>query len=81
MFEKLALAGLKLKPSKCELFHIKVHYLGHAVYQSGIESDPKNIGAIADWTIPRIVTDVQSFLGSPVITIDLFITMPKLPVP
>ena len=35
MFEKLAAAGLRLKPSKW------VTYLGHIVSKNGIETDPK----------------------------------------
>ena len=34
-------AGLKLKPSKCELFKKKITYLGHVVSGKGIEVDPK----------------------------------------
>ena len=41
MFEKLAAAVLRLKPSKCELFKSGVAYLGHIVSKDGIETDPK----------------------------------------
>ena len=30
-------AGLKLKPSKCNLFQSKVNYLGHVVSSEGIQ--------------------------------------------
>ena len=63
MLEKLALAGLKLKPSNCEIFHTKLHYIGHVVSQRGIEADPKKIAAIVDWPISKTVIDVDSFLG------------------
>ena len=36
VFEKLKQAGLKLKPSKCELFRQELIYLGHVVSKSGI---------------------------------------------
>ena len=41
VFEKLAAAGLKLKPSKCEFFRSQVTYLGHIVSKNSIETDPK----------------------------------------
>ena len=63
MFDKLAKAGLKLKPSKCEFFKSKITYLGHIVSAAGIETDPKKIEAVKNWTLPRTVTDVRSFLG------------------
>ena len=62
VFDKLAKAGLKLKPSKCEFFKSKITYLGHIVSAVGIETDPK-IKAVKDWTVPKIVTDIHSFLG------------------
>ena len=43
VFEKLAAAGLKLKPSKCKFFKSQVTYLGHIVSKDGIQTGPKNI--------------------------------------
>ena len=63
MFEKLAKAGLKLKPSKCEFFKSKIAYLGHIVSTKGIKTDPKMIEAVKNRTTPKTVTDVRSFLG------------------
>ena len=63
MFEKFAKAGFKLKPSKCKFFKLKITYLGHIVSAAGIETDPKKIEAVTNWTTPRTVTDVRSFLG------------------
>ena len=63
MFNRLAKAGLKLKPSKCEFFKSKITYLGHIVSAAGIETDPKKIEAVKNWTLPRTVMDVHSFLG------------------
>ena len=40
-FEKLAAAGLRLKPSKCKFFKSRVTYLGHIVSKDSIETDPK----------------------------------------
>ena len=41
MFEKLKQVGLKLKPSKCELFMQELIHLGHVVSKNGIQTDPK----------------------------------------
>ena len=53
----------KLKPKKCEFFKSKIAYLGHIVSSHGIETDPKKVEAVKDWTIPNTVTDIRSFLG------------------
>ena len=58
VFDKLAKAGLK-----CEFFKSKITYFGHFVSAAGTETDPKKIEAVKNWTIPRTVTDVRSFLG------------------
>ena len=63
IFEKLAKAGLKLKPSKCEFFHSSLKYLGHIVSKEGIATDPRKIEAICNWPHPQTVTDVRSFTG------------------
>ena len=59
----MADAGLKLKPGKCEFFKTKITYLGHIVSSKGIETDPKKVEAVKNWTVPKTVTDVRSFLG------------------
>ena len=63
VFQKLREAGLKLKPSKCELFKTSLLYLGHIVSEDGIRTDPKKIEDILQWPVPLTVTDVRSFLG------------------
>ena len=44
---RLRSAGLKLKPSKCELFQTSVKYLGHIVSQEGVSTDPDKIQSVA----------------------------------
>ena len=46
LFEKLADAGLKLKPRKCDFFHTRLAYLGHIVSEDGIKTDPKEVSSI-----------------------------------
>ena len=62
-FDKLKAAGLKLKPSKCELFKKQINYLGHVVGQEGVTTDPDKIKAVTEWPRPTTVTAVRSFLG------------------
>ena len=61
VFTKLDKAGLKLKPNKFEFFKTKITYLGHIVSSKGIETDPKKVEAVKNWTVPRTVTDVKEF--------------------
>ena len=63
VFQRLRLAGLKLKPSKCQLFQERVRFLGHVISSQGVEPDPEKISCIADWPEPRSLTEVRSFLG------------------
>ena len=63
VFKRLLAAGLKMKPSKCELFKTEVLFLGHTVSQEGIKPNPKTIEAVLSWKIPENVKEVQSYLG------------------
>ena len=74
VFDKLKAAGLKLKPSKCELFKKQINYLGHVVHQEGVATDPDKIKAVAEWPRPTTVTEVRSFLGFEVIIGGLYLT-------
>ena len=37
--------------------------MGHIVSAAGIETDPKKTEAVKNWTTPKTVTDVRSFLS------------------
>ena len=63
VFEKLPAAGLKLKPSKCDVFHTKLAYMGPIVCEHGTETEPKKIIAIKNWPTSTTATEMQSFLG------------------
>ena len=67
VFEKLKQVGLKLKPSKCELFRQELIYLGHVLSKDGIQTDPKKVEAIHKWSAPTNVIEVKAFLGSQII--------------
>ena len=61
--QKLEEAGLKLKPSKCELFQRHLAYLGHVISAKGVATDEGKIEAIKNWPTPTNVMEVWSFLG------------------
>ena len=63
VFKKLAKAGLKLKPSKCEFFKKRIKYLGHIVSEEGVSTDPKKVEAVLNWPVPKTFYDVRAFLG------------------
>ena len=63
VFEKLWVAGLRLKTSKCNFFCTRLAYLGHIVSENGIETNPKKSTAIKNWPAPTTVTEESSFLG------------------
>ena len=63
VFQKLASAGLKLKPSKRFFFKEEIDYLGHLVSGKGVATSPKKIEAVTKWPVPQTVYDVRSFLG------------------
>ena len=63
VWQRLRLANLRLKPSKCALFREKVPFLGHVVTRTGVEVDPAKTSAVENWPEPETVKDVRAFLG------------------
>src|SRR4051812_3390304 len=60
---KLREHKLYAKYSKCEFWLPEVTYLGHMISKDGIAVTPEHIQAILDWTPPKTVKQVRSFLG------------------
>ena len=63
VFDRLCEHGLKLKPSKCEVFKSEINYLAHHVSQKGVLPLKKNLESIAQCPTPDTYTKVKSFVG------------------
>ena len=63
VFNRLQEHGLKLKPSKCEVFKSKINYLAHHVSQKGVLPSKKNLESIAQCLPLDTYTKVKSFVG------------------
>ena len=63
IFDHLQEHGLKLKPSKCDVFKPKINYLAHHVSQKGALPSKKNLESIAQCLPPDTYTKVKSFVG------------------
>ena len=58
-------AGLKCKPSKCDILRDSIKYLGRMVDRHGVRPDPEAVAveAVLTWKAPRTDTQLLSFLG------------------
>jgi len=54
---------LYAKFDKCDFYQKKIQYLGHVISLEGIAVDPEKIRAIMEWSIPKDVADIRSFMG------------------
>ena len=65
VLRRLKEAGIKLKPSKCEIFRRQVKYLGHVVSEKGYYMDPAEkepVMRLKD-KCPRTVGELRQILG------------------
>jgi hypothetical protein len=51
------------KLNKCSFYQRKIHYSGHIISNEGIIVDPEKVEAIREWSAPRNVVEVRSFMG------------------
>ena len=63
VFDRLQDHGLKLKPSKCDVFKTEINYLAHHVSQKGVLPSKKNLKSIAQCPSLDTYTKVKSFVG------------------
>lgn len=63
VLQKFKDCGMKVSPSKCQLFKERVQYVGHVVSAKGVEVDSSKTEKILNWPTPANVDEVRSFLG------------------
>ena len=51
------------KLSKCSFYQGRIQYLGHIISEEGVIVDHEKIRAIMEWTTPKNVSKVISFMG------------------
>ena len=62
MFTCMKQAGLKCKPSKCEILRDSIKYLGRLVDKHGVRPDPEAVEAVLTRKAPQTDTQLMSFL-------------------
>ena len=63
VLQKLAAAGMKLRPDKCFFMLQEVIYLGHKISEKGLQPTQEKVRAIVEAPSPRNVSQLKSFLG------------------
>ncbi|XP_067634016.1 uncharacterized protein [Eurosta solidaginis] len=61
---RLQCANLRINTEKCDFFKKELHYLGHAVSDKGIHTDPEKVPAIQELKPPTNVKEVRQYLGT-----------------
>lgn len=62
VFQQLHDHNWKIKLSKCEFAQRSISYLGHVIFEAGVETDPQKIAAVVTWPTPS-VKELWGFLG------------------
>ncbi|KAA3674850.1 uncharacterized protein DEA37_0008370 [Paragonimus westermani] len=62
VFERLQMAGLKLKHTKCVVLKQEVSFLGQVITPTGVTTDGTKVKQVVDWPVPRSVGEVRSFM-------------------
>lgn len=63
VLEAHAKAGLKLQPSKCDLFKHEIDYLGHRITKEGIKPIDRYTAVVREWPMPSTRKELRAFLG------------------
>ena len=63
VFTCMKKAGLKCKPSKCEILRDSIKYLGRLVNKHGVRPDPEAVEAVLTWKALKTDTQLMSYLG------------------
>jgi hypothetical protein len=54
---------LFLKPEKCVFAQTSIEYLGIVITEGQVKMDPAKVAGIANWPTPKMVKNIQAFLG------------------
>ena len=63
VFDRLRLAGLKLKAKKCHFAKQQITYLGYIISSRGVEPDSKKLAVVTTYPTPCTNKEVKQFLG------------------
>nr|XP_016460016.1 PREDICTED: uncharacterized mitochondrial protein AtMg00860-like [Nicotiana tabacum] len=63
IFEVLREQTLYANLKKCKFFSEQISFLGYIISSEGIHADSGKIEAIANWPIPKSLTEIRSFHG------------------
>ena len=54
---------LYAKMSKCTFAQPELEFLGHVLGRDGLRVDPRKTAVVAEWPVPRDLSQLRSFLG------------------
>ena len=63
VFQSYREANLKINPTKCAFFQMKVQFTGHVISKKELEANPVKVRAVQNFPVIQNHTDVKSFLG------------------
>ncbi|NCX06361.1 MAG: hypothetical protein EBW68_11370, partial [Actinobacteria bacterium] len=63
VFTRLRQFGITLRPDKCRFGLTTVEYCGHTIDQEGIHFSTAKLQKVVDFSKPRTITELRSFLG------------------
>ena len=63
VFKRIAEAGLKCKPSKCNLMQTKATFLGRIIGEGEVKPNPEMYETLKKWEEPKTKKQLQSLLG------------------
>ena len=58
IFDRFRVEHLKLKPSKCSLFHDEIVFLAHRVTKDGVQPSEEHVKAITNFLEPDSYTSI-----------------------
>ncbi|KAK6212977.1 hypothetical protein QIS74_03097 [Colletotrichum tabaci] len=63
VLRRLRQFGLYAKLSKCEFYKEEIEFLGYVITRNGVKMEQSRVQAIAEWSTPTSIKDLQVFLG------------------